>query len=176
MDIRPAREADLNRILEIYESARAYMRRSGNLQQWTGGYPSRAVVLEDLAREQLYVCTEGEELLGVFCFFLGEDPTYLRIDGAWMDDAPYGVIHRIAVSEHAHGRGVAAACFAYAFERAGNLKIDTHRDNLPMQKALGKNGFSYCGIIYLQNGEPRMAYQKNGGRRAPEATADGRTE
>jgi RimJ/RimL family protein N-acetyltransferase len=41
-----------------------------------------------------------------------------------------------------------------------NLKIDTHRDNIPMQKVLKRNGFSECGIIYIENGDERIAFQK----------------
>ena len=101
---------------------------------------------------------EGE-IAGVFCFFKGTDPTYATIyEGAWLSDAPYGVMHRVAVAKR--GRGVASACFDYALGQCGNVRIDTHRDNQPMQAALLKNGFAYCGIIYLANGAERMAYQK----------------
>ena len=158
--IRPAEEADLPRILEIYSEARAYMRANGNASQWSGAYPGEEIVRADLAEGRSYVVDEGGELLGVFCFFCGDDPTYAKIDGAWLNDAPYGVIHRIAVGANAHRKGVASRCFAFAMERCGNLKIDTHADNLPMQHALAKNGFRHCGTIYLENGDPRLAYQK----------------
>ena len=42
----------------------------------------------------------------------------------------------------------------------GNLRIDTHEKNIPMQGCLAKNGFARCGIIYLEDGDPRIAYQK----------------
>ena len=158
--IRPAKEADLPRILEIYAEARAYMRANGNATQWNGAYPGEEIVREDMAEGRSYVVDEGGELLGVFCFFCGGDPTYAEIDGAWLNGDPYGVIHRIAVGANAHRKGVASRCFAYAMERCGNLKIDTHADNLPMQQALAKNGFRRCGIIRLANGYPRMAFQK----------------
>lgn len=160
IEIRHAAPADLPRIMEIYAEARSYMREHGNAEQWSGAYPPAALIREDLAAERLYVVTEGDTILGVFCFFCGDDPTYAKIDGAWINAAPYGVIHRIAVGQNAHRKGVASRCFAYALARCGNLKIDTHRDNLPMQQALAKNGFRYCGIIHLANGDPRLAYQK----------------
>ena len=161
MHILPANVSDIEQILRIYEDARLYMRKTGNAHQWAGGYPSREILMEDLAAGRLFLCVEGEEILGVFCFFIGEDPTYRVIEGAWTDDRrPYGVIHRIAVAASAHGRGVAAFCFAYAMERAVSVRIDTHRDNRPMQRALEKNGFVLCGIIHLANGDPRLAYQK----------------
>ena len=39
-------------------------------------------------------------------------------------------------------------------------QIDTHKDNIPMQRVLLRNGFVYCGIIHLENGDERIAYQK----------------
>ena len=159
MQIELATRERLEEILAVYASARSYMREHGNLYQWGGGYPSRELLEADIERGQLYLCTEDGEIFGVFCYFEGEDPTYREIlDGAWLNDRPYGVIHRIAVARHC--RGVASFCFSHCFALCKNLKIDTHKDNLPMQHALAKNGFSRCGIIHLENGDPRIAYQK----------------
>ncbi len=188
MNIRRASFAELPRITEIYAAARAFMRRAGNTQQWGGAYPSEETVREDIEKERLYVCEEDGELLGVFCYFFGEEPTYREIfDGEWLDASElcgaeaaepsaqqgaadttcspagaehYGVMHRVAVAEHAHGRGVAAACFEFCLDRCCDLRIDTHRDNIPMQRALARAGFSRRGIIYLANGDERIAYRK----------------
>ena len=160
MTVRHADRKDLENILSIYADARGFMRASGNLDQWTGGYPTVDIVEEDIALERLFVATEGDDILAVFCYFHGEDPTYRIIEGGeWLDGGEYGVIHRIAVSKNAHGRGVCSECFRFALERSGSVRIDTHRDNIPMQKALSKFGFSYCGIIYLASGDERLAYQ-----------------
>ena len=159
MEIVKAKKEQIDEILEIYASARRFMRENGNMEQWNGNYPSRELLEADVASEKLYLCVEGEELLGVFYFALEQDPTYAEIfDGAWLNDRPYGVIHRIAVA--VHGKGVAKFCFDYAFSLCRNLKIDTHADNFPMQKSLLKNGFVRCGTIYLENGDPRIAYHK----------------
>jgi hypothetical protein len=45
-------------------------------------------------------------------------------------------------------------------EDSGNIRIDTHRDNVPMLSLLDKSGFERCGIIYLKNGDERIAFQK----------------
>ena len=47
----------------------------------------------------------------------------------------------------------------YAFSRSDSIKIDTHKDNAVMQHQLEKYGFKRCGIIFLENGEDRIAYQ-----------------
>lgn len=159
MEIRKAALADLSIILDIYDSARAYMRSNGNLHQWNNGYPNEDTVRKDIADNNCHVCVDAGEIIGVFVFFVGADPTYAKIyDGQWLNDEPYGVIHRIAVS--AHRKGVASACFDFALNHCANLRIDTHEDNIPMQNSLAKNGFTRCGIIYLANGDPRIAYQK----------------
>lgn len=86
------------------------------------------------------------------------DPTYARIyDGAWLDDEPYYVLHRIASKAGAHG--VMAAVMEYALSVSESLRIDTHADNRIMQHNVLKYGFRYCGVIYLANGDPRLAYQ-----------------
>ncbi len=161
MTIRLAKLEDKDEILSIYDSARGFMRESGNPNQWAGKYPDEETVLDDIQKGKLYVCTEGEVILAVFYYNFGIDPTYLKIyDGTWLNDEPYGVIHRIAVSDKARGKGVAAYCFDYVYGKCENVKIDTHRDNIPMQRALEKNGFTRCGIIYLANGDERIAYQR----------------
>lgn len=159
LSIRHATYADLETIDGIYNAARTFMRQTGNLHQWVNGYPSRKTITADLDAGHLYVCEGNSEILGVFCFFIGNDPTYKSIyDGAWLKTGESGVIHRIATC--APGKGVAQFCLDFAFSQCGNLRIDTHRDNFPMQKALLKNGFTQCGIIYLANGDQRIAYQK----------------
>lgn len=52
----------------------------------------------------------------------------------------------------------------YGFSVADNIRIDTHRSNTLMQRALAHAGFSYRGIIFLPNGDERLAYQKITGR------------
>ena len=160
MKIRRATANELPQIMEIYARAREFMRQNGNPDQWKDNHPSIEMIREDIEQGNCYLCVSMGEIYGVFYFSEGDDPTYSYIeDGKWLNDSPYGVIHRIAVAKH--GKGVAAFCFEYALNLCGNVKIDTHADNLPMQKALAKNGFTRCGTIYLADGSPRIAYQKS---------------
>ena len=158
--IRQATEADLEQIREIYSQARVFMAASGNPTQWTDGYPQENVIRSDLSQGHLFVYEQDNRVLGVFCYFEGVEPDYAQIhDGTWIRDGAYGVVHRIAVASGS--KGIGAACLNDAFSRCGNLRIDTHRNNLPMQRLLAKTGFQYCGIIYLtKDGSERLAYQK----------------
>ena len=160
MQIQNATLGDIPEIEKIYEAARTYMREQGNMHQWAGGYPSREIIENDITKGNLYKVTDEQGIVAVFCYFEGIDPTYNKIyGGEWLNSEPYGVIHRIAVAKHRVG--VASLCFEYCFNRCGNLKIDTHRDNIPMRKSLAKNGFTECGIIYLESGDERIAFQRS---------------
>ena len=161
MEIREATRDDLDPIMKIIDAARQLMRDSGNLTQWTNGYPSEELILEDIKNNHAFLCIENGEAVGYFCFMQGDDPDpcYRVIEGgAWLSDGPYGVIHRLASSGKV--KGIAQQAFNFAFTRIGNIKVDTHQDNVPMQNYLRKNAFSFCGIIYVGDGSPRAAFQK----------------
>ena len=155
--IRQAKYEDLEKILEIYAQARAFMRAHGNLEQWKGGHPYREVLERDIEKGQLYVLDEDGPC-AVFAFIPGLDPTYGVIEGAWGSDEPYAAIHRVASS--GKSRGVFGKIVSYCAQRCPHLRIDTHKDNYVMQGAIVKQGFAYRGIIHLENGDPRLAYEK----------------
>ncbi len=161
MIIRNTELSELDCVMEIYDSARMFMRECGNMSQWVNGYPTRALIESDIRNGMSRVCTDCDsgEILAVFCYFYGSDPTYAHIyDGEWLTHSEYGVVHRIA--SNVRGRGVASFCFEKCLEEAGVLRIDTHADNSVMQHTLIKNGFTRCGVIYIEDGTPRIAFEK----------------
>ena len=164
MQIRKSTEQDLGRMLEIYAVARRFMAEHGNPNQWgPRGWPPEALLRRDIESGRSYVClNDAGRVVGTFFFDQGADiePTYRQIaDGAWLDDGPYGVVHRIA--SDGSERGVGAYCLDWAFAQCGHLRIDTHGDNAVMQALLDKKGFARCGIIHVEeDGFPRIAYEK----------------
>lgn len=153
--VRQATEQDLARIEEIYAAARAFMAANGNPNQWGTHNPPHAQLVQDIEEGKLYVITDGETIHGVFFFWIGEDPTYSEINGAWHSDSPYGTIHRIAGDGSG---GILRTAVAFAKQHIGHLRIDTHEDNRVMQGAIQKAGFQRCGIIHIADGSPRIAY------------------
>ncbi len=182
MRIRKTTINDLDTVMKIYARARGFMAENGNPTQWKDSYPSEELIRKDILDGVSYVCVdedsegpgtnpdrEGTEkssgsenpevIEAVFMYDVREDPTYAVIeDGAWPNDRPYGVLHRIASS--GRKKGVASFCMQWCFAQCGNLRCDTHDDNKVMQHVMRKNGFEYCGRIYVEDGSPRVAFQK----------------
>ena len=156
--IRTAKSEDLSRIERIYAYARRFMAEHDNPDQWGNAYPAREMLLDDIAKQLLFVLCKEEEIHGVFYFYIGQDPTYTEIfNGSWRSDAVYGTIHRIAGDGSG---GILQSAVAFCKERCTHLRIDTHADNYVMQKAILKQGFSQRGIVYMEDGTPRIAYER----------------
>lgn len=156
--VRPAQPSDWNDIMAIYARARRFMRQTGNPSQWGDAYPPETLVRRDLELGRCYVWEEANRVQAVFAFLPGPDPTYQDIQGAWLNDGPYWAVHRVA--SRGELRGVAGACLQWCLSQCGSVRIDTHDDNLPMQRVLEKNGFRRCGRIITDDGTPRIAYQR----------------
>ena len=157
--IRLAQEKDLDNVQEIYAYARKFMAEHGNPTQWGQTRPTEETLQKDIKKEQLYVIEEQEKLQGVFALIIGDDPTYQNIEqGSWRDSSMYGTIHRIASAPEAHG--IMEKTIAFAWEKIKHLRIDTHENNQVMQHLILKNGFEKCGIIYTDDGSPRIAFEK----------------
>lgn len=156
--IRHAEPKDLTEILRVYDCARAFMRQSGNKTQWSEGYPSAEIIHADIEKRTGYVMeSESGAVYAAFALIPGDDPTYAHIEGQWHSTTPYATIHR--AGSDGTRRGTFRAIVDFARTRHNHLRADTHADNHPMQECLRKSGFLCCGIIYLQNGDPRLAYE-----------------
>lgn len=157
--IRKSTISDIDRIMPLYEQARRFMRATGNPMQWINGYPERELIATDIYNDNLYIIEHCGRIVAAFTFIIGSDPTYNTIQGQWLNDLPYGTIHRL-VSDGSL-RGISDLCFDHCFNIIDNIRIDTHRDNRYMRQAILRNGFAFCGIIRVADGSPRLAYQKH---------------
>lgn len=158
MDIRKSRRGDLSALLEIYAAAREFMKRNANPRQWGEDRPGREIVERDIELGASYMIEERGEPVGAFALLFGEDPTYRVIEGAWLNDAPYATVHRVAGNGRAHG--ILHACLEFCEAKAGNIRIDTHAENTVMLHLLEKYGYTRCGTIRIADGSLRIAYQK----------------
>lgn len=159
MKIRPAEKQDIGRLMEIFGIAREYQRIHGNPTQWRNGYPQEMLVLHDIEAGVCYVVEEEGHIVAAFSLIPGRDKTYAVIEqGSWKSDTPYATIHRMASDGSVKGAG--AFIFAWCMEKERHLRADTHKDNYTMQHILQKAGFEYCGIIYVEDGTERLAYER----------------
>ncbi|WP_305766995.1 GNAT family N-acetyltransferase [Candidatus Epulonipiscium viviparus] len=162
--IRKAVVEDAWQVDLYFNEARNYFKEKG-VDQWQGSYPNALDVKEDSKRGNGYVVVEDEIVKAYFFLIFGDDPTYSTIyDGSWITDKSYGVLHRVVVGMKFRQEGIGSQIFAFAIEEAKklrmNLRIDTHKDNIAMQKLIEKNEFDYCGIIYIGDGSARLAYER----------------
>lgn len=168
MEFRTASMEYIDRMCEITEDAKRQLRGMG-LDQWQKGYPSREVWLKDIQDGCTYLAVDDGEVQGIFAFQTTPDPSYEEIDGVWLTDGAYASMHRVCVADGCKGKGVAGQMFAKGFELAREMgfpavRIDTHPENFPMQRALAKAGFRPCGQIHLvggcEDGDLRIAFEK----------------
>ena len=158
---------DLTSIMKIIGDAHVYM-ASQNINQWIDGYPSEKLIRDDISNNESYIVkNEVDIIVGTAMFTTQLEQTYNTIDGRWLtaDDAKYGVIHRIAVGGNYRGKGVAKFIISESENRLNknniaSMRIDTHEDNIGMQSLLKALDYTYCGIIYLEDGDKRLAFER----------------
>lgn len=156
-----AESKDLPRILQIYERARRFMKETGNPSQWKDNFPPESLLAADIEAGQLYTVRDakGGAIHGVFALIIGKEPTYARIEqGRWLSDTEYGTLHRVAGDGRVHG--IFGAAVSFCGEKIRHLRVDTHENNQVMQHLIARNGFQRCGIIYVEDGSPRIAYER----------------
>lgn len=167
MKIVPSTRADIPKIMEIVSDAQSYLASLG-IDQWQNGYPNEERISSDIDLGGSFLIYDNDSnLLGTSFFSTDRDSTYDFIEGEWLtpNDNIYGVIHRVAVYDNHRGTGFARFVFDY-FENElktkniPSMRIDTHHDNKGMQKLLKNRGYEYCGIIYLEDGNKRLAFEK----------------
>lgn len=164
--------SDLPAVMAIIEEARRTIAALG-IDQWQNGSPNRAMIEEDIARGQGRAVTLGGKTVGTFALIFDGEPTYTVMEGgSWSlpdrtetGEWSYLAIHRVAISVESRGSGVSTAIIRYAEDTAralgrAALRIDTHEGNVVMRRMLEKHGFALRGVIHLENGDPRVAYER----------------
>ena len=158
MTIRNTTIKDLHTVMKIYKIARNTMIKNNNHSQWGKKFPKRSWVKKDIKENNSYVIINDNKIVGVFSLILGIDPTYINIEGKWINDKPYATIHKLASDNST--KGILKTALDFSFRKINNIRIDTYKENKIMIHLLEKNQFTYCGIIYVRNHSPRLAFQK----------------
>ena len=172
MLIRATTPADVPAVMKIIEEARRTIATLG-IDQWQNGSPNEAMISADVEKGQSRVALVDGEVVGTFAVIDDGEPVYAVMEGGtWLTpdrDAhgnwTYIAIHRVAISVAHRGSGISTAVIRHAEDAARSLgrtslRIDTHEGNVVMRRMLERHGFVKCGIIHLENGDPRVAYEK----------------
>lgn len=165
MEFRKSVSSDIPQIMNIINQAQAYF-KDQNIDQWQNGYPNEEVINNDIKNEESYVMIKENKILATIVISFEKESSYKNIiDGKWLTDGEYGVIHRVAIDNSYKGLGLSHKVIQYAQNlclKKGvySIRVDTHEKNIPMQSVLKKNGFEYCGVIYLEDGGKRIAFEK----------------
>lgn len=173
MEFRKSVEADINGIMNIIKQAQEYFKEQG-INQWQNNYPNPKTINDDIANKNSYVLLKEMKIVATAAISFDGEKTYDTIyEGEWISNNKYAVIHRIAVDNTYKGFGLSSEIMKNVEKLCLNngvhsIKVDTHEENAPMQKLLEKNQFKYCGIIYLEDGSKRIAFEKNSIKRKGE--------
>lgn len=165
MNFRKTTEKDLDLVIKIIDEAKEFL-KNNNIDQWQNGYPNEEIILKDIENDNSYVLEDNGEIIATTVLSFDGDKNYDVIkDGKWITNNKYGVTHRIAVSRKCSKKGIGKFIIKISEDiaRENNIKsmrADTHKDNKVMQSLLLKSGYKYCGIIFVEDGTERLAFEK----------------
>lgn len=161
MKLRLTTLEDVNAVMSIINQAKEYLKSQG-INQWQDGYPNEESIITDINNHEAYVLEKDNEIIATAMISETKEPTYDYIEGKWLQNNKYLVVHRIAIKDDQKGQGLAKIILGEAIKLYPDnysIRMDTHDDNLSMQRFLTKYGFTYCGTIYLANKDKRRAYE-----------------
>lgn len=161
--LRKAETEDRDTIWDIIQQAIERRKQDGSTQ-WQQGYPNLGTVESDIEKCFGYVMTVNEEIAVYTALILNDEPAYDTIDGAWLSNGEFVVVHRVAVDRKFAGQGMVKKLFDLIedFTRSHGIqsvKVDTNFDNTAMLRILESKGYSYCGEVFLAGGM-RKAFEK----------------
>ncbi|GAA4800732.1 GNAT family N-acetyltransferase [Olivibacter ginsenosidimutans] len=162
--LRPAKPRDQNRIWEILQQAIELRKQEGS-QQWQDGYPNLKVVQQDIDKGYGYVLvTSNGSIVAYAAAIFDGEPAYDALEGEWLSNQDYLVIHRVAVAQDNKIKGMATHLMKVLeglalSHQVYSIKIDTNFDNKAMLRILEKLGYQHCGKVYFR-GSAREAFEK----------------
>lgn len=160
---RKAVISDIQPISAILRMAVARMLAEGK-QQWDENYPNEKHVRSDIESGVGFVLENSGKIIAYGAVVFTGEPAYSQLDGTWLSDGKYVVVHRLAVSQHIRGNGIGRTFMLAVEDFARSLgvrsfKIDTNFDNSAMLRLLDRLRFTYCGEIQYERGS-RQAFEK----------------
>lgn len=171
LHFRKSTYEDIDVAVTIADQGKALL-KSRNINQWQRGtYPDRNVFKKDVETNIGYVVCDDDQVVAVCAVTFTQEPSYENLTaGQWKtkDNQKYATIHRSAVKAEFRGKGVFGFLVKSVAElakeqNAASIRIDTHEENISMQRAVKKSGFEYCCNLILVDGDekddPRLGFE-----------------
>jgi GNAT superfamily N-acetyltransferase len=160
---RKAASTDIPQIWEILKGAIERRKKDGS-QQWQDGYPNENSIREDIEKGNGYVLTDEKIILGYTAILINDEPAYDHLEGHWLSNGDFVVVHRLAISGSHLSQGLAQKIMLFTegiakLHAISSIKVDTNFDNIGMLRVFEKLGYTYCGEVMLRGGI-RKAYEK----------------
>lgn len=164
LELRLVKLEEVQIAMDIINTAKTHLKAQG-IDQWQTGYPNYNCIKNDIEFGKGYFVVDNGTILGYLCVDYDGEPAYEKMQGEWNTSEHYVVVHRMAFTDHARGKGISSIAFQLVEELSkkkgiSSFRVDTDAGNKKMQHILQKNGFSYCGIIWFDNSE-KIAFDKN---------------
>ncbi|MBA3683106.1 MAG: GNAT family N-acetyltransferase [Bacteroidetes bacterium] len=160
------RKAELTEVPQIWTIIQQAIvrRKNDGSKQWQDGYPNEEIIKSDIKKGFAYILTGNDEIIGYAAVIFNDEPAYNAIEGSWLSNEEFIVIHRIAISDKQTGKGLAKLIMSFTEDIAlknniFSVKVDTNFDNIAMLKTFERSGYTYCGEVMLWDGL-RKAYEK----------------
>ncbi len=162
--IRLAKLSEISEILSMTNACALHMQEKG-IFQWNKHYPSKAVFLTDLKRNELYVLLQEDKVIGAIVLTPLIDKEYLPVK--WLTENGNNLyVHRLCVHPNYQGKGYAQMMMDFAENHAiahlyDSVRLDTFSQNRRNQKFYKKRGYERLGNIFFpkQSTHPFHCYE-----------------
>lgn len=129
--------------------ARERMGRQGN-PQWQDGYPADEDVRHDIEAGNGYVLCLHNRPVVYGAILFDEEPAYGPIEGRWLNDRPYAVVHRLAVHEAFERKGLAGLFLAAGRAAVSRQTLIRHTGGYPFRQRTYAQPAGALGLCFLR--------------------------
>ncbi len=150
MALEKATPGDLESVESLYQSCIAHLNGRG-IYQWNEAYPNRQTFIDSIAREELFLFNDREELVGAVMLNRVQAEEWKTVPWQFTRENPL-VIHGLVISPDAQGRGygkkLLALCEEYGRQNSFTaMRLDAFPENAAAVSLYEKAGYRKRGAV-----------------------------
>lgn len=155
MILRKAKPNEAIKILKFYQDVIKSIENTSFKPKWNEKYPNIEYIKTSIEKEELYICTERDEIVSSFILNNEFDNDYSDI--TWMIDAKPDeilIIHTFAINSNYRSKGLSAKIFdeiKKMNQTMKTLRIDIVDGNIGAEKVFEKLGFEYVTSVEIKH-------------------------